>query len=320
MGDPAVERPAPDAPDAPGPWGRRVILAVVAGAAAYLVLAVLADASKLADVLARLDVRFVLLAVAFVLASLAVRSVRWSLYRHRLGVRAPLRLGLLLGLPQGRTGLVVKATHLRDRGVRYGLAIPAVIAERTAEILAVAALLVVSLAAAPRVWWAFGALGATLALLYLVLLRHPPLVEPILQRLERWHVARHRAHDLRLALGELRPLLGGRLFAGALGLSLVGMTLEASALFALSTGLGLGLPFAACLFAYFAGAMAGQMSALPGGILAAEGGMIGALLALGATLPEATALTLATRACTLWFSLLVGILAAVAVPRAAPAA
>lgn len=305
---------SPDSPDPVPPWGRRVVLAVLAGAALYLGLAVLSDAGALADVLAGLDVRFLALALLSVVASLGVRSLRWGLYRRRLGVRAPFPLNLLLGVPQGRTGLVVKAQHLRERGVRYGLAIPAVVAERTVEVLAVGLVLVALLPFGPRALWAPLLVGAALAVTYAVLVRHPRVVEPLLRRLERWHVAQHRAHDLRLALAELPGLMTGRLFLGSLALGALGLLLEAGATWALAEGLGLGLTLGECLFAYFAGAMAGLVSLLPGGILAAEGGMIGALLALGLALPEATALTLATRACTLWFNLGLGVAAAFAVP------
>lgn len=310
---------APDAPDPPGPWGRRVLVAVVVGATLYLGLALLADAGALGAVLQRLRAPHLLLALAFVVASLLVRSVRWRLYLRRLGVPTSPLQGVLLGVPQGRTGLVVKAQHLRERGVRYGRGIPAVVAERTVEILAVAALLLLSLPWAPRGAWLPAALAAALALAYALLLRTPRILEPLLRRLEAWGIARHRAHDLRLALHELPPLLGGRLLAGALVISMAGMALEAGALWSLARGMGLDLGVGVCVFAYFAGAMAGIVSALPAGMLATEGGMIGALLGLGLGLPEAAALTLATRACTLWFSLALGIGAAVVVSESPPA-
>lgn len=312
----AVPRMAapPETPDPVPPWGRRVLLAVVLGGALYLGLALLADARELASVLRRLDPRFLALALGLVMASLAVRSVRWALYRHRLGVRDRFPHNLLLGVPQGRTGLVAKAQHLRERGVRYGLAIPAVVAERTAEIVAIGLVMLALLPFGPRATWPLLLVGIALAVAYGVLVRHPPLVEPLLKRLEKWHVAQHRAHDVRLALAELPPLLGGRLLAGALALSAVGLVLEGSAALALAVGLGLKLTAGQALFAYFAGTVAGLVSLLPGGILAAEGGMIGVLLAMGLPLPQATALTLATRACTLWFSLALGVGAALAVP------
>ena len=303
-----------DAPDPAPPWGRRVLLAVVAGAALYLALTVASGARELGAVLGRLDARFLLLALALVVAGLLVRSLRWALYRLRLGVRAPFPRNVLLGVPQGRTGLVVKAQHLRERGVRYGLAIPAVVAERTVEVVAVGVVLLALLPFGPRALWPALLVGVALAVAYGALVRHPPLVEPLLRHLERWRVAHHRAHDLRLALAELPPLMRGKVLWGSLALSALGLALEASATWALAEGLDLPLTLGQCLFAYFAGAMAGLVSLLPGGILAAEGGMIGAFLALGLALPEATALTLATRACTLWFNLALGVGAALVVP------
>lgn len=294
----------------PAPWGRRILLGVLAGAALYLALAVAADAEALGRVLARLDGGWVAVALLFLVTSLVVRSVRWSLYRHKLGVWTPFPVNVLLGVPQGRLGLVVKAQHLRERAVRYGLAIPAVVAERTTEILALGLLTAALAPLAPRGFAPPLLGGAAIAALYALLVRHPPLVEPMLKRLEGWSLLAERAHDLRLALAELPALLGGRLLAGSLALSLVGLLLEACVGWALAVGLGLGLGVGVLLVAYFAGAIAGLVSMLPGGILAAEGGMIAVLLAAGLALPEATALTLATRAGTLWLNVGLGVVAA----------
>lgn len=310
--DPASE---PDAPDPERPWGRRLLLGVVVGAALYLAFAVLTDAPALREALARLSPIHLAGALAFVTASLLVRSARWWLYRHRLGVHAGGLVGVLLGVPQGRTGLIVKTQHLHERGVRYGLAIPAVVAERATETASMGALLAAASLAAPAGLRVVGLVAAALPFVYVLLLSTPPIVEPVLARLERWHVARHRVHDVRLALGELPPLLRGRLFLAALGVGVVGVGLEASAMWLLATGMGLPLTLPQCVFAYFLGTIAGLVSALPGGIGAAEGGMLAGLIALDVPLGEAAALTLATRACTLWFSLALGIGAAVGVPR-----
>lgn len=307
----------PPSPDPSPAWGRRVLAGVLLGAVAYLALVLVADAPALGRALAGLDAGHALVAVGFVLAGLAVRSVRWSLYRERLGVRAAFPTNLLLGVPQGRTGLVVKAQHLRERGVRYGQGIPAVVAERTVEILAIGLVLAALLPFGPRVFVAPALAGTALTIVYLALLRHPRLVEPVLARLERWHVMERRAHDLRLALAQLPPMLRGRLLATSLAWSVVGLLLEAGAAWSLAAGLGLPLAPGEAVLAFFLGSMAGLVSMLPGGILAAEGGMIGALVVLGVPLPEAAALTLATRACTLWLTLGLGVGAALAVPRKA---
>ena len=72
-------------------------------------------------------------------------------------------------------------------------------------------------------------------------------------------------------------------------------------------------------FIYAATTVAGAVSFLPGGLGVQEGGMIGLLVAAGGGIsePAAFAATFVTRVCTLWYAVLVGVIALLVVRRAA---
>src|SRR5581483_8011848 len=78
------------------------------------------------------------------------------------------------------------------------------------------------------------------------------------------------------------------------------------------------VPLVRCTFIYAAMTIAGALAFLPGGLGVTEAGMVALLVAAGSGIDEPTAFaaTFVTRICTLWFAVVIGIVALGFVRRA----
>lgn len=302
-------------------WLKRVLLGGLAVAAVYVALGIVADVGALRAALARLEGRAVVLAVALVLAAYTLRAMRWRLYLHRLGVIEPVgrealgfAAGFTMGMAPGKSGQAVKAYYLQlATGIGYSVSVPATVAERVSDTLSVALLLVVGLALSPAADWRLAPVAAAALALLVVALRSGGLARGALLRLRRIRrLARHES-TLLAAHGRLREQLTFRQLAAPTVIGLSGFLFEALALSVLAErGLGLALPFGDAALILALADLAGVMSLIPAGLGATEGSLVVLLAARGASLAEATALTLVFRACTLWLGLSLGALAALA--------
>ena len=314
---PAVP-PAAAEPGIPDHWVRRLVAVTVVAAALYAAFAAFGDLQALRAAVSGFHPWALPAALGLVLVGYALRALRWRLYLRRLGVESPygesalvFLSGFAMGVTPGKMGEVVKAYYLRERrGTPYVASVPAVFAERVNDMVSVAALLGIGLLFVPsRVGLLLGAAAIGLVLAGLLALRSDRLVGFVLGLLARAPRLARPAATLRDMHANLKPLLGGRLLAESTLLGLAGWALEALAMYALAWGFGIPLSWAACAFVFSAGSIVGVLSLLPGGLGVTEGGMVALLALLGVALAPATALTLAIRLCTLWFGVVVGLVA-----------
>jgi uncharacterized protein (TIRG00374 family) len=95
----------------------------------------------------------------------------------------------------------------------------------------------------------------------------------------------------------------------ATALSLVAWGAEAFAFHLMLDWLGLQVDVAFAVFVYAAAMLAGALSFLPGGLGGAEATMVSLLLWLGQPQAPAVAATVLIRLTTLWFAVVLGLLA-----------
>jgi len=258
-------------------------------------------------------------ALGFTLFNYALRFLKWHFYIRQIGARHlpwqhSLRLfvaGFPLAVTPGKVGEALKAVWLRSlSGVPVARGISVVVAERISDGLAVLGLSALGVIAYPQYWPAFALI--LIGLLGVVIISQ---IRPAALWL--------------LNLGErirpLRKLVGGlrEFYEGSFALFRPGATLVAVALGAVSwlgegigfylLLLGLGLPpsWELCSLAIFTlsfSTIIGAVSALPGGLGAAEASIAGMLALLGGIAgATASAATLLIRLATLWFGVALGL-------------
>ena len=293
-----------------------LVLALALGVVVYLLLIVFAGYGELVTALKRFDWSLLPVIIALVVASYAVRFLRWSYYLGLLGVDVPVAknaaifvAGLSMTVSPGKLGEVLKSVFVhRVTGAPIARTAPAVVAERVTD-------------GTGMVAWgllgglAFGlGLGGLLLFLALAVLataalrskRLSFLAERVLGRLP---LARRLVPHLSDFHGSsARLLAAGPLMAGT-SVSFISWGLEILAVHLCVVASGAEeVRFLVTAFVFAAATLGGVLSMLPGGLGSAEALMIGGFkTAAGLSTGLAGALTLVIRLVTLWFATFLGL-------------
>ena len=259
-------------------------------------------------------------AAGLALANYGLRFLRWHLYLRALGIEAPLRsvslpvflAGLALSITPGKAGELLKSLWLRRlAGVPIASSAPAVVMERLTDVASVALLGLTGLLLLPAPFLLIAA--ALLAVVagagWLAASRFGSAL-PGLPGLRRWREPLAQSQE------GLRTLMRPRMLAMAVGLGFLAWAAEGLALWIIIVGIGGRVDPMAALPISAAAALAGAVTALPGGLVGFEGSMVVLLQQAGLTAPVAALATLLTRLATLWLAVLIGLAAWLGLLRA----
>lgn len=297
-------------------WVKAVVVSTIIAAAIYL--ATVAWVGRLEVSAALKLIRMDTLAALLVLSCVnyALRFGRWHYYLRILGseISLPHNLRIYLGgfaltTTPGKAGEMARSLWLQPYGVPACVSLAAFLVERIQDVLGIA--LLASLGASlysSAHWLLLGCFG--LIALALAILHKPRLIESLLRplagrRASLLHAARRVSEILALARSCLSPLR----FAVALLTGLLAWSAEAVAFWLLLKALGQPLPLPTAISIYALAMLAGALSFMPGGLGGTEAAMAILLRAIGVPLPVAVAATLLIRLTTLWFAVLLGIVA-----------
>jgi uncharacterized protein (TIRG00374 family) len=297
----------------------RVILGVAAGVAVYVGFSIWADARNVGRAL--VDFHWLIALAALGLASLnyVVRFGRWHYYLKVLGLKVPAGHSLLvflggfsLTVTPGKLGEVVKALLLREsHGIPAARTAPIVIAERFTDLVGLLLLACVGIFTFkidPR----FLLIGAALIGFGLVVVSVAPVATFFLRLATQVPGVRRFAPKLEEAYRTTSELLRPRPLLLGVVLSTISWFFECTAFWAVVHGFaGAAIDIQAATFIYASMTVAGALSFLPGGLGVTEAGMLAMLgeLGTGCGRSVAAAATFVTRLCTLWFAVLIGIVA-----------
>ncbi len=279
-------------------------------------LALLADARELAGQLADFPVRLLPPVLALSLVNYLLRFVRWEMYLARLGVVLPrgrslgvFLVGFLLSVTPGKAGELGKAWLVRELGGGPALrVVPAVVAERMTDLLGVLVLL--SLGALPLPGGRLlAAAGLAAVLLAVLLLAWRGGAERLFRLLARLPLVGRRTAVLTELYTTLRELITPGLLPAALALAIVAWGAEGVGFFLVVREYAPEAGLLPAVFNYTVSTCLGSLSMLPGGLVAAEGSLTALLDAQGLSTAAAASATLIIRAATLWFAVLLGLLA-----------
>ena len=265
-------------------------------------LGLYASFDALIDALAQFDWAWFPLALALTSLNYLVRFGRWQIYLHRLRIEVPagrsftiFLAGLTGTITPAKLGEVLKSGLLRrSYGVPVARSAPIVLAERVTDALGIALLtLLVGLGAAGSLPLVVVTLSLGVAVALLARTR-------LLDRFARLAHARTASAEL----------LGARLLVSMSLVAAVSWFFECLAAWVCVKGLGLDVSLADTTVVFCVSTLAGALSFVPGGLGVAEASMIGLFHRLGGvSKPDAAAVTVLIRLATLWFAVVVGLVA-----------
>jgi glycosyltransferase 2 family protein len=298
----------------PGHWLAAMVLATVL----YTAFAAFSGLSQFIQILDGLPGPMFLLALGLSSLNYLLRFLKWQYYLKHLGVRAVpwddslliFLSGFVFTVTPAKVGEVFKSAVLeRTHGVPLPLTAPVVVVERLTDVIAVVLLVLAGSLSFPGalVWALFGALAVAFGLL---VIGSEAAGRMLLRPFEHWTRGRQLLHTLTCVQASLRQLSSPRLLLWPTLLSVIGWGLEGVGLFALLRGLGTAVPVSYCVFFHATATLAGALVPLPGGLGVTEGVIQQQLVRVAqVAAPTATVAMLLIRLATLWWAVVVGLLA-----------
>jgi uncharacterized protein (TIRG00374 family) len=303
---------------------QRMMIGILIGVVVVVAVVILSDARALSRAVRDFDWRLLPLIVALTLANYGLRFVKWQYYLRLLGI-ASLSMrdsaliflaGFTMVMTPGKVGELLKSYLVRLRaGEPMTRTAPIIFAERLSDGFALLILAGVGLTVFRFGWQALAA-GAALMVGGLLFIQREVWVRSLLNRLERTRLGRGRTDAMLELYSSTRSLLQPRPLATAISIGIVSWLGECVAFFLVLVGLGIPAGWSvlmAAVFVFAASTWIGGASMLPGGLGAAELSVAGLLLltiddpAMNSSL--AGAATLLIRFATLWFGVVIGIIA-----------
>jgi uncharacterized protein (TIRG00374 family) len=299
----------------------RLLISLVFGAVVFFGLSLYADIGDVVEGLGRFKWQYLPLVLGLTSINYLLRFVKWQYYLRIIGVegfpRGQSALAYLAGLGMvvtpGKVGEWLKCYLLRElHGTPFTRSAPILIAERLTDCLAMVLLGAVGLIVYRDSWPVFvlvlvGGLGL------FVVARNRPLSFWILHRLEGLPVVSRFAKHAEEFYESSYTLLSPMAMLSMTLLSFVSWGFEVLAFYVVLLGMGEGGGTDLLLKASFimpAATLASAVFLTPGGLGVAEGGITGLCQVL-LDMPKADAAvaTLIIRFGTLWFGVLVGLVA-----------
>jgi glycosyltransferase 2 family protein len=275
------------------------------------------DWAGIGRIAARLTAANIGLLLALSLLNYLLRAIRWQVFSRALGLPISPRLGLLqyfggfaMSVTPGKIGELVRLRWLsRAAGVTAERAAPAVLGDRAFDLAAMALLLAAALPFAIRISGAPAI--ALLALGSAAAATRPHFLASLVGLAHRLTGRRFPRLTVRLRRAALSLGAFGapHVLAAALCLGLAGWLAEIWAFHLLLGWLGAEVGFATALAIFVFSTLAGGLTGAPGGLGGAEAAMAALLTVAGVPLPAAIAATALIRFTTLWFAVLLGLLA-----------
>jgi uncharacterized protein (TIRG00374 family) len=297
-----------------------VLAATLFGVLVFAALSFYGDVTELRQNLSVYRWEMFAFALALATGNYALRFMRFQHYLGLIDCRVPtgpsaviFLSGFVMSVTPGKVGEVWKSLLLRES---YGHSVirtaPVVVAERLTDLLALVILTAVGALSFPQ-GIPITIAGALLVGLVIAACAVRPFADFGFLLIAKLPVLGKLVPRLREAYESLHTLTRPSTLLYATALSTVAWGLEVVGLGVILMGFeGVTLGWEATSFAYSASTIVGALAMMPGGLGVTEAGMTGLLSALGdeaMTPAVATAATMLVRLATLWWAVLIGLLA-----------
>ncbi len=299
---------------------RRLIAGFIFGFLVFLVVILVGDLQQVSEQVLHFKWFYYPLVLLLTLFNYILRFFKWHFYLGQVGVKdypllksARLFLaGFPLAVTPGKVGEALKAVWLeKETGLPVSKGISVVLAERISDGLGVLILSTLGVIAYPRYWPAFAiVLGGLIVLIMIIQIR--PAALWFLDLASKLPLLKKISSGLREFYEGSYALFKPRALLIAVSIGVVSWLGEGIGLYYVLRGLDIPGGWETLSIAIFVLAFStvvGAVSALPGGLGAAEASIAGMLiLLLGLSNDTAAAATLLIRFATLWFAVALGLI------------
>jgi uncharacterized protein (TIRG00374 family) len=300
----------------------KLLASLLLGLAVVIVMGLVSDAREVGEDLGAFRWELLPAVLGLTLLNYLLRWLKWEYYLRRLSLGDGVSrmdsglifsAGLVLSVTPGKLGEVFKSVLLkRVNGTSVSRSAPIVLAERLTDGLAMLLLMAFGLTLYPPARAAFLVLVIATGVGILVL-QNSALSLALINAVGRLPLGEKVAPRLLTVYESTRQLLDWRVLLVSTLISLISWGFECVAFYYVLVGLGVaGTPLLLlqATFIFAASTLFGLVSFLPGGLGVSEASSVGLLVALlSLATSTATTATILIRFCTLWFGVLIGVVA-----------
>ena len=297
---------------------KKWLLLAVLTVGVFVALAGYGDFGGTIDGIGNLPISYLLAGLGLALSNYLLRFLRWAFYLKVLKIKAPVGIsalvflsGLAMSITPGKAGELVKCYLLNSKTqVPVSRSAPVVVMERLTDVVSVIILGLTGfvLLPVPAIVVLAVAMVVSVIGLMFALSRHALRLTG-LPILSKW------SELLRDSQEGFKELAAPKVMAVGVAIGAVAWFAEGLALWVILRGIGSEIDLVRALPIYAAATLVGAVTALPGGLVGTEGSMLALLQQSGVTRTSASAGTVLIRLVTLWFAVLVGLLALLALRR-----
>ena len=297
---------------------KKWLLLAVVTVGVFVVLVGYGDFGGTIDEIGNLPISYLLAGLGLAASNYLLRFLRWAFYLKVLKIEAPVDIsalvflsGLAMSITPGKAGELVKCYLLNSKTqVPVSRSAPVVVMERLTDVISVIILGLTGfvLLPIPVIVVLASALVVSVIGLMFALSRHTLRLTG-LPILSKW------SELLRDSQEGFKELAAPRVLVVGVAIGAVAWFAEGLALWVILRGIGSEIDLVRALPIYAAATLVGAVTALPGGLVGTEGSMLAFLQQSGVTRAGASAGTVLIRLVTLWFAVLVGLLALLALRR-----
>jgi len=301
---------------------KSILTSLIIGLAVVIAISLFSDLRAVGNDLLTFDWVLLPLILIGTVINYWLRWLKWDYYLRYLKLDRDIdrstsglifTAGLVMSVTPGKMGEVLKSFLLRQRnGTPISRSAPIVLAERLTDGIAMLLLMGLGLTLYPPARPLFVIL-VLLTIIGIIIVQRQTLALAIIRMIARLPLGQRLAPRLETIYTTTAQLLHWRILLVSTMISVISWGFECLAFFWVLMGVGSTPSWLLLLqatFIFAASTLFGLVSFLPGGLGASEVSSVGLLLALvGLSASAATTATIVIRFCTLWFGVLLGVVA-----------
>lgn len=300
---------------------RALSLSILVTAGLYLFFVYSSDTDKILNAIQQITLTDWVLILLCSFANYVIRFIRWNSYVRALQHNIPLKrhfayylAGLALTTTPAKAGETIRSLYLQPYQVKISESLACFFSERLLDVTVMVLFASLIFITFPGLESRYTYFIVSLQLLIIVML--PLLSTSLPQLLLQWLIDRLHPGKITTLITQLKFLLHSacqllkiKMLTKGLLLGVLAWLLNALVFYLILQNVGFPLALPLALSIYAVSILAGAASFIPGGIGATETVMALLLLAINSEPHIAIAVPIMTRLATLWFAVVVGLLA-----------
>lgn len=295
---------------------KKIFVIIIFAGILYLAFSVYSDFERL--LISFRNFNFILLPLILFLSLLnyLVRFFKWNYYLGIINVQLAKRdsiivflSGFLMSITPGKLGELFKSYLIkRINGTSISKTAPVVLAERITDFLSLAFLALIG-----SYFFNYGFIISLLMTIFLILIiimiTNSGIFEIFLTAFSKINFLKDRVSKFHQLFESTELLLKMKPLLFALVISIISWAFECLGYYLVITNFSDEISLLWSAFSYSFSTIVGAISMLPGGLGITEGSFLIMLKNSGLELSDSTAITFITRASTLWFAVIIGMIA-----------